>query len=473
MIHITTAMVIDGILVLMAIVAFLQWNKSEPSHDYKAEFSNQSGHLSIFNKGVAVTGNKAITKAQSCTNVALFGPTGSGKSSTVIISSVASLSRGKSSIIINDVSGEVYDRTSAYLAKKGYKILRLDFSNSLNSESFNPLLECRSISDIQKVALLVVRNAIGESKGDLFWEQSSIMLISLFIRYLVFHCTPEYRTMQNVLRLIEKFAVDTTQAVDAMFLATKDEELISSYKATLVIGEKTLQSVIISTRVCLNLWNDKEVCRTTATNTLDFSLLRKEPVALFVCNPLKDLVYFKPISALFFQSLFNYVLSRIPDKKERSIFFLLDEFAVYRFPNMNVVISNIRKMSAGLVICMQDEMALMSNYGQAEAHQIKTNCGCQIYLKGQPLHTCKELSQILGKYSYKEEEGGSTKNRELMTPDEIRMSEDAIILINNSAPLKCHPVPYYKNIWLKHLAKAKPLQLNSTNPIDPPLISFE
>jgi len=472
MIHITTAAIVDSVLVLLAIVAFLQWNKKEPTHDYTAEFGEESDHLSMFNKGVAVTGNKAITKAQSCTNVALFGPTGSGKSSTVIISSVASLARAKSSMVINDVSGEVYDRTSAYLAKKGYKIMRLDFSNSLYSESFNPLLECRSISDIQKVALLVVRNSIGESKGDPFWEQASIMLISLFIRYLVFHCTPEHKSMQNVLRLIEKFAADTTQAIDALFLATNDEELISSYKATLVMGEKTLQSVIATARTTLNIWNDKEVCRTTATNTIDFNLLRNEPVALYVCNPLKDLVYFKPISALFFQSLFNYVLSRIPDKKERSIFFLLDEFAVYKFPNMNLVISNIRKMNAGILICMQDEMALISNYGQAEAHQIKTNCGCQIYLKGQPLHTCKELSQILGKYTYTEE-NGSTKNRELMTPDEIRMTDDAIILINNAAPLKCRPVPYYKNFWLKHLAKAKPLQLNSTNPVNPPLIPFE
>ena len=469
------SMIIDGIIGLITAIleGFIHLFKSESNTQYRAEFGNESDHLSRYNKGVAVVGHKAITKAQSCTNVALFGPTGSGKSSIVITSSIASLSRGKSSMIINDVSGDEYNRTSEYLKKKGYRILRLDFSNSKNSESFNPLLECKTISDIQKVAMLVVRNTMGDSKGDPFWEQSSIMLISMFIRYLVFHCQPEYRTLQNVLRLIEKFAVDTTQAVDSMFLKTNDEELISSYKATLIMGEKTLQSVIASARTALNLWNDKEVCRTTATNTIDFNLLRTEPVALYVCNPLKDLIYFKPISALFFQSLFNFVLSRVPESKERSIFFLLDEFAVYRFPNINVVISNIRKMRSGLIICMQDEMALISNYGQADAHQIKTNCGCQIYLQGQPYHTCSELSKILGKYTYIDDKGVE-KVRELMTPDEIRMMNgEAIVMINNSAPLRCKVVPYYKNFWLKHLANAKPLVLNSTNPIEPPLIPFE
>ena len=462
--------IIIGIVVIIIIGSTSK--KSE--HTYNASFGNAFDHLSRFNHGIAVTGNKAITKAQAYTNVALFGPTGSGKSSTVIICSAASLARSKSSMIFNDVSGEVYDRTSTYLAKKGYRILRLDFSNAQYSESFNPILDCHSISDIQKVALLIVRNAIGESKGEIFWEQSSIMLISLFIRYLVFHTSPEYRTMQNVLRLIEKFAVDTDQAIDKMFVKTQDEELLSSYKATLIMGEKTLQSVIATARTCLSLWNDKEVCRTTATNTIDFNLLRQEPVALYVCNPLKDLIYFKPISALFFQSLFNFVLSRVPGQEERSIFFLLDEFAVYRFPIMNTVISNIRKMSAGLVICMQDEMALISNYGQAEAHQIKTNCGCQVYLKGQPYHTCAELSKILGKRTIiTDEKTGQEKVRELMTPDELRMCEDAIILINNSAPLRCRTVPYFKNLWLRHLTKLPPYPVKSINVIDPPLIPFD
>ena len=134
------------------------------------------------------------------------------------------------------------------------------------------------------------------------------MLLSLFIRYLVFHADMQYRTLQNVLRLLEKFATDTNQEIDRMFIETNDPELLSAYKAMVVVGDKTLQSIIISTRVALNLWNDKEVCKTTATNTIEFNLLRNSdfPVAVFICNPLKDLIYFKPLSALFFQSLFNF-----------------------------------------------------------------------------------------------------------------------------------------------------------------------
>jgi len=458
--------IISGIIIILLYFIGLTNNKN--NHSYNAEWGQSFEHLSRFNQGFAITGSKALTKNISHENVFLCGPTGSGKSSIAIISSAASLAKGKSSIIFNDVSNEVFERTSTFLAEKGYQIMRLDFSNSKKSETFNPLLECESISDIQKVATLILRNSIGSAKGDPFWDQSAIMLISLFARYLVFHTEPEFRTLQNVLRLIETFAVNG-EAIDKLFVNTGDSELLSSYKATIVVGDKTLQSVIITARTSLSLFCDPEVCRTTATNSIDFSLLRKQPVALYVCNPLKDLIYFKPLSALFFQSLFNHVLSRIPGKDERSIFFVIDEAATMKFPDLSITISNIRKFKAGILLCMQDEMALISQYGQAEAHQIKTNCGTQVYLKGQPLHTAKELSQILGKHTHVNDKGVE-KIRELFTPDEIRMCDDTIILINNKAPLKCRTVPYYKNMWLSRLTSLSPYQLPEKEITDPPLI---
>jgi type IV secretion system protein VirD4 len=461
-------MYIIAIIILLVLV-FAAGEKTN-EHNYTAEFGNCSDHLSYLNKGFAI-GAKAFTRELSMTNFFVAGPTGSGKSTVITIPCAAALSRGNSSIIFNDVSGELYARTSAYLAKKGYKILRLDFSDSNNSETFNPLLECKSISDIQKLSLIIIQNAIGESKSDPFWENSSVMLISLFCRYLIFYTEPQYRTLQNLLRLVETFAVES-ESVDKLFARTKDESLLMAYKSTIIMGDKTLQSVIATTRTALRIFNDIEVCKTTATNSIDFSTLRKERVAIYVCNPLKDLRYFKPLSALFFQSLFNFVLSRIPDKRENTIFFVLDEFASMKFPDMAVTVSNIRKHRAGLLLCVQDEMSLIAQYGQSEAHQLKTNCGIQCYLKGEPLHTAKELSQIMGKYSY-EDEKGINRSRELMTPDEVRRADEAIILVNNKAPLKYLPTPYYRNIFLWHLSKAKPYAMEIRTVSKPPLIEFK
>jgi len=458
---------IIGFIILILVWLLLP----QSDHTYKAQFGDAWRYLSRFNHGFSVTGSKALTKKVSYTNCALFGPTGSGKSTSVIFSSAASLAKGNSSMIFLDVSGEISAHTAPFLAERGYTILHINFADPEFSESFNCLSFCKNVSDIQKVATLIIKNANGESRGDIFWEQASVMLISLFARYLVFHAEPQYCNLQNVLRLIEKFAADTTQAIDKMFLQTKDEDLISAYKATLAMPDKTLQSCISSVRASMLLFTDPSVCKTTATNTIDLELLRQKPVALYLCTPLKDLQYFKPLSALFFQTLFNFVLSRIPGKDERSIFFLIDEFATMRFSAISTVVSNIRKFQSGLLLCMQDQNALLQ-YGQAEAHQIKTNCGCQVYLKGQPLDTCKELSQILGKYTYTDEKG-IERSRELLTADEIRMSDDAIILVNNQPPLKCKVVPYYNNIWLSKALQPRPFVFPQKDTIEPPLIPFK
>lgn len=463
-----TLILIIVILIVLSII-FSQ-EEEKPKYTYNACFGEEDNFLSRTHDGFAVTGNKAITKALSYQNCLLCGGTGAGKSSVVIFSSIASLARGKSSMIINNTSEELWD-TSSYLHNKGYRVLCFDPSNAARSEGFNPLQLCQSISDINKLALIVVRNSIGGGNGEKFWEHSAIMLIALMARYLRFYASPEYCTLQNVLRLIDQLAING-KATDRLFVSTREESLIDAYKAVLVMGEKTLQSVVATARTALQLWQDPEVCKVTARNTIDFAELREgdKPLALFINTPLKDLKYYASLSSLLFQGLFDFMLSKLPARKERSVFFLIDEFASMRFPDIALTVSNIRKFKGGILICVQDQISLTAQYGASEAHQIATNCTTHVYLKGQPLHTAKELSQSLGRYSLVDEEGKEHGSRELMTIDEIKLLNSALILINNHPPLLCKPVPYYDNFWLGRLARSQPIELEESPVPNPPLI---
>lgn len=460
-------LIIIAMLILIAIMAPRQ--KPQNAHDYTAQFGNISDHLSRWNYGWAVNGTHKTTKKVAHENCIVLGPTGSGKTQTVILNSIFSLARGGSSMCINDMNGEICESCSGYLYQQGYNILIVDFSDSTASESFNPLLRCKTVSDIQKVALIIVLNTMGEPKGDQFWHTSSCMLLSLFMRYLVFHCDEQYRTLQNVLRLIQKFAVDG-KAVDKLFVKTRDDELLDEYKSTLVVGERTLQSIIASARTALNLWLDKEICRTTASNTIDLDLLRKEKIAIFVKTPLVQQTYFKPLTALFFQNLFMHVMKTRAKPEERSIFIILDEAAVCKFPDLSVTVSNIRK-SAGLLLCMQDEMSLIAQYGQAEAHNIQTNCQTKVFLQGQPLHTAKKLCELMGKTTYQTEDGKKVV-KDLMTVDEIHLCKQALVFIANNPPLLCNTTPLYKNIWIRHRTKISPFVQKNKVVAEPPVISF-
>lgn len=442
--------------------------------EYNADFMPvpASQILSRFNKGFNLTGISALSVKGSFSNCSVYGPSGSGKSTTVIIPTIFSLAWGGASMCCNDPSSELYEKVSGWLAQEGYVILRLDFSMPGRSEGFNPLARCKSISDIQKMVHLVIRNTIASSKGDPFWDRSAEMLITLFARYLVFYAEPEYRTMGNVLRLVETFA-SHPKKLDKLFIAAHDEELLGQYKATLIYGDKTLQSIIATARAALNIFSDPTVIQTTSVDTIDFSRFRKDKVALFICNPINDLHYYQALSALFFESLFGEIMSRIPKRDERPIFCLLDEAATMKFSSLSITISNIRKFSAGIMLVVQDYQSLVALYGISEAHNIRTNTYAQVYLKGQPLETCKELEAILGRFTYADEKG-IEKVRLLMSADEIRKSDEAIILCGNLTPIRAKMTPYYDRYTFRKRSEIPAyLPSNTHTSVKPPLLPFD
>jgi type IV secretion system protein VirD4 len=440
---------------------------------FNSDFMPASQAMSRYNKGFNLTGVMALPINVSFSNCSVFAPSGAGKTSVVLIPTIYSLTRGNSSIVVNDPSGEAYEKTSGYLASKGYVVKRIDFSTPEKSEKYNPLSHAKTVSDIQRMVHLIIRNTISaDSKGDPFWDRSCEMLVSLFARYLVFHAAPEYRTFANVLRLIETFSI-SPEKLDKLFTATNDEELINQYKAANNYGEKTLQSIIATARAALNIFSDPTVSATTSADTIDIASFRTEKVALFICNPIQHIHYFKPLSALFFENLFSEIMSRIPKKNERPIFCLLEEAATMKFSSLAITISNIRKYRAGIMLVVQDYQALVALYGPHEAHNIRTNTHAQVYLKGQPLDTCKELETILGRFTYEDEKSGSEKTRPLMSADEIRMSEKAIILLGNRPPILAKTTPYYQRPKLRKITELQPFEQPTKPNYQPPIFPID
>lgn len=441
--------------------------------EYTADFIAPGSILRKHDTGFCLTGKFSMSSEDSHKNCLVLGGSGSGKSSIILINSMLFMMHGKNSLIINDPSGELRLLTSGALKKYGYIVKVLDYNNIL-SECFNPLKRCKSISDIQKLSALLVRNALGESKGDQFFNKSAESLLSLFIRYLVFYVKPEYCTLYNVLHLINLFAGGGAEKIDRLIVKTKDEKLLAEYKAFIAYGDKTLMSIIATVKSALSLWSDETIAKITSMDTIDFAEFRVKRIALFINNSVPTMNYYGALSSLFFQQFFNEILVRIPDKKENSIFFLLDEAGSMYLPSISVTISNIRKNRGGILCIYQDYSILENIYGAYEAKNISANCYAKVYLPGQPIETCRMLETTLGKFEYEDEKSGNTKLRSLMTADEIRMTDKAIILIGNKAPIHATLHPFYKNSKLKSLTELPPYEPNNVLPFDtPPLIAID
>lgn len=448
-----TTVIIIGLIVLL-LAAFA--NKVSGN----STFESIGSITSIFNQGFSLTGGfKAITKEMSYKNALVVGQSGSGKTSTVLIATLNSISRGNSSACILDVSGEIYALMSGYLSKK-YKIYCIDFSET--SDGFNPLDTCKNVSDIQKVASIIIKNSGTESKSDPYWSASSQKLLEIFIQYMVEYTEPKYQTMANLVRMIEYFA-GQPEKIDKCFARAK-EDLLTAYKALISVGDKTLQSTVSTALVALKLFKNPEVARCSSMTTFDFEKFRKEKSILFINTPISDVNFLAPFSALLFEQLFKVVLSRIPHKKECAVFCVLDEMVTMKFQNLGLVYSNIRKYKGGCIGIVQDERMLEMNYTPAEAHAIRTNSFSKIYLPGQPHATCKTLEEIIGK---------DEKSKPVLAASQIRQLEEAIIICGNKKPFKEKMIPFY-NHWILSV-RAKYLPYKATRKIDfniPPMQEF-
>lgn len=434
------------IIATLILIVFVLQYKDTNKHTDKAAFGNIRSIISLFNKGISLTGGlRATTQDVAYKNSLIVGQSGSGKSSTVLVGSLFTIARGNASIAVIDVSKEVYRVVSGFLSRF-FNLFCIDFTEL--SDGFNPLDFCHSISDVQKIAQILIKNSGTESKADPYWSASAEMLLGIFLRYLVFHAPAEYKNLYNLVRMIQVFAAEA-ERIDKLIVSTNDEQLLISYKALISTPDKTLQSTISSALVAVKVFGTPEVARCTAQSTFDFANFRKEKSILFICTPLTDVNFFAPVSALLFENLFKEIMSRIPEKQECSIYCLIDEMVSIRFQNLGLVYSNIRKFRGSCMGLIQDERMLEMNFSPAEAHAIRTNSFSKVYLPGQPLATCKQLEEIIGR---------DATNRPIMPASAIRTAKEAIILCGNDLPYKEKMIPYYKHWRLRSRTKIPPYQ---------------
>src|SRR5882724_3077415 len=128
---------------------------SKRNQNYNADFIPADKVLSTNAKGFCLTGNKSLSIKDSFSNALVFGGTGSGKSSRVLIPSILKMA-GSSSLCIHDPSGELFEKTSGAIKQLGYTVKVLNYANADYSENFNPLYRVHSISDCKRISKLLV-----------------------------------------------------------------------------------------------------------------------------------------------------------------------------------------------------------------------------------------------------------------------------------------------------------------------------
>lgn len=415
------------------------------------------------NNGMQISQKVHLSLETIFEHVAVFGKTGSCKSSALFIPNLLSMFLPKrSSIIIPDMKGEIYKLTSwyqKYICKR--EIVVFAPLNPEHSIGINPLSLCKDITEISKMAQTLTANSNkGSSKnsGGAEWDSMARPLICSALAYSKFKGGKE-DNISNALQLI----IDHTNGeLEVLFKDTTYEimEQWKTFKTCLNATGGISSSIRITIASALQIFLDYKVAATTSKNEFNPEDLRKRPIAFYIIYPDTRADYLAPLMA----TLFSQIIDTISDYFEIDndclpVFCFFDELANMGFiPGLNKTITTARSKKVALILCIHDVCQLYEIYGVNLTKTMLNNLSTKIVLPGlSDPETLEYISKLCGdceitiknesKTGDKTTVSLSKQTKRLFTPGEVCCLDDntCIVKINNKQPITDNINVYWKN----------------------------
>lgn len=428
--------------------------------------------FSRFNDGLLVDGkNKRLSAKESFNHLALFSRTGGGKTTSYVLPNVYKLASGNCSMVITDLSGEIYDKTSAYLHNQGFKIYVLDPKNLDESIRYNPLEYAKDSMSIDMVSEILIASSglKGTKAEDKIWSDGAKNFISILIKVLNSTNDKRYMNLANVRYMLNNFG-KTGEPLDEFIKRYADDKTFSEYKGFISGNEKTIQSFISTASVALSpIGINDNLEKLTYSHSIDFKKFREEKSVVFIKIEQQYQEQYSFLLNLFYAQLFNVMMDKLPTAKDLHLYCLLDEFGNMNIPRFSSIITTIRKYNVSISIILQNINQLIKQYSQNEAKTIlEGGIASKLIYSGADLDLASDLEKMFGyKESLKKQADGTNyyDKESVMNISEIRTMKDneALFVYANKKPLKMSVRPYYKDMMYNGFSKMKPYKVKNNN----------
>ncbi len=392
----------------------------------------------------------------------VVGGSGSGKTRFLVKPNVY---LANTSYIVTDPKGEILRAAGPLLLQEGYTLRVFDLVDPTHSDSYNPFHYIRKDADVFRLIDNFIKNTTPKNaaNSDPFWEKAETALESALMLYLLHEAPPEEQNMEMLLTMIEYGGAkeddeDHQSPLDLLFEALEEEQpdhiAVREYKIFKQAAGKTARSILVSAAVRLGVFALSEIQDVTSADTLELDKLGQRKQAIFCVIPdsndnslnfLVGMLYTQAFQELYFQA--DRVHGGSLPVPVRIMF---DEFANVSLPDGYARLqSTMRSRNVMATIILQNISQLKALF-KDDWEGIIGNADAFIYLGGNEQSTHKYVSELLGKetidtagHSQSRGRSGSFSEnfqqtgRELMTPDEVRMLDNAkaIVLIRGERPV--------------------------------------
>lgn len=472
------SMPVWGLYAIIAVIIYffyLDFNKKYKNKLVDRDKLATSGlaelqELKSFNKkdGIQLSKNFYLSSRACYEHICIIGPTGAGKTTSVFYPNLLqsnSFCGGESSVVITDPKGELYKDTADYQKKLGRKVCVFSPLEPQYSFKYNPLEFCKNETEVIDLAgnlLIVGTKSIeiqsGKSGGSPDFINMAKPLLASALLY-VWYIKNNLNTIANAIDLIINSSLQELYDLLGKSNFTEVKRQFNSFFQS-AGSPKTVASIKVTLASNLQIFTDPTIRELTSRNTIDFTELRRTPIALYINYPERHAVRIAPLLSIFFHQLIdelmndeNLIENYLP------VFFLFDEMGnIGKIPNLATLVSTVRSRKISFLCCLQSKNQLKSLYGNEDETILGNLKTKAIYGALQDLDTTRYVSELCGNVEIKtvaenrnenvnvaNSYNYSTNKKRLFEPDEIRrLSTDKILLlVQNNKPYLDDTNVYY------------------------------
>ncbi len=382
--------------------------------------------------------------SNSETNIAVFGPPGSGKTSGIAIINAL---RFAGSVLAIDIKGDIYN-----FCHKFRKIIRFcpDHPNALKvSYHFDPMkgINNMNITDkklyIESMATVLIPDE-GGSDGNYFSTRARKYLQGII--HLMLFKDPNTTFPQIIHATLAGNCFDwVTMAMESECIEAK--ELLSPFYGN---NEKNISGAYDNLCTALTPFSNPVLDELLTDNGKCISIdMLNKGYDIYLQITQEHLDAYAPLFTLIVQS-FSTAFTKRPDSstgaKNRPILMLLDEFPAltYSYKMINSNLSTLRSKSIICMIIQQNMAQLEYRYKNEGARSIIGNCNYQIILGSNDATSSRIFSDTFGTHKVLKVGMSETNATEKSSGKSIQQAREPVFYPEDFGDLDDEMIIYFK-----------------------------
>jgi type IV secretory pathway TraG/TraD family ATPase VirD4 len=250
----------------------------------------------------------------------------------------------------------------------------------------------------------------------------------------------------------------------------EDPRLWNEWKGVLTGNEEGVQSFVLNAITALKALSNHKIAKLTSKSDFNLEQMRDEKIIIYFITPPQHAEYYSFLTSIFFRSVFNSCMRKMPTRTTLPVYVLYDEFGHSTIPNFVSTANTIRGYNVSISIILQSIAQLNARYGRDYADSIKGGFNSYLAYSGSDPETSSFFERIIGKQRITQLPNNIQhftehyREQNLLNANEVRTMDtnQVLIVTSNRNPILIRSYPFFELNKFKRMTARGVYKVGST-----------